>query len=80
MTTREQLHAAIDRLDPAQLDELHGLVQQLLHKQPATPPLSISEKLQRIQIEGPVDLSTNFERYMGEDAVPVLRKEREEKS
>jgi len=66
MTTREQLDADIDRLDPTQLDEIHGLVQQLLHEQPATPPLSIFEKLQRIQIEGPVDLSTNFERYMGD--------------
>ncbi|MDQ2806839.1 MAG: hypothetical protein M3Z04_07970 [Chloroflexota bacterium] len=52
MTIREQIQADIDRLDPAQLDELHGLVQQLLHKQPPTRPLSISKKLQRIQSRG----------------------------
>ncbi len=67
MTTREQIYAEIEQLDSDQLDELHGVVQQMLHKQPPTPPLSIFEKLQRIQIEGPADLSTNFERYMGGD-------------
>ena len=67
MTTREQIYAEIEQLDPVHLDELHSLVQQLLDKQTVTPSLSIFEKLQRIQIEGPEDLSTNFERYMGGD-------------
>ncbi len=77
MTTREQIQADIDRLDPDQLDELHGVVQQMLHKQPPTRPLSISEKAQRIQIEGPADLSTHWERYLNEDTVQLLSTEGE---
>ena len=76
MPIREQLNAAIDRLDPAQLDELHGLVRQLLDK-PPTEPESLMATLRRVQIHAPADFSTNWDRYLGEDAAQLLKAEGE---
>jgi len=74
MTTKEWIYAAIERMDEAQLDVLSQTIQQLTHTDPPAmqhlthtdPPAreeSIWKKMQRIGIEGPEDLSTNFGRY-----------------
>ncbi|EDN66273.1 conserved hypothetical protein [Beggiatoa sp. PS] len=63
MTTRELIQAEIDTFSEDRLDELYLLIKQFVQsKQPAKKPTFMS-KLQQIQIDAPVDFSSNFDKY-----------------
>ncbi len=68
MTTKELIQAEMAQMNDEQLAEVYALMRHIAQdpQQPATE--SIFDTLPRIRIQGPADLSTNFERYMGQDA------------
>ncbi len=71
MDTRELIQIEMSRMNDAQLDELYAVARQLANAQqqrPKTPTRSIFTALKHIRIQGPADLSTTYERYMGRDA------------
>lgn len=71
MDTRELIQVEMNRMSDEQLDELYAVARQLVntqHQSPKTPTGSIFTALKHIRIQGPADLSTTYERYMGRDA------------
>ncbi len=71
MDTRELIQLEMSRMNDEQLDELYAVASQLVnaHQQTPKPPTrSIFAALKHIRIQGPEDLSTTYERYMGRDA------------
>ncbi len=65
--TRELIQAELGRMSDEQLDELYVIVKQMISAHQRTSFKSIYDALEDIRIQGPEDLSTNFERYMGRD-------------
>jgi hypothetical protein len=68
MTTRERIWVELDRMSDEQLEQIYTVAQQLTHAQRPVKKERLLQRLQRIQIEGPEDLSVNFEKYMGKNS------------
>ncbi len=66
--TRELIQAELGHMSDEQLDELYTIVKQMTSARQRTSFRSIYDALDKIRIQGPEDLSTNYERYMGRDA------------
>lgn len=69
--TRELIQIEMSRMSDEQLDELYVVAKQLVNAQQQTPKThtrSIFDAIKHIRIQGPADLSTTYERYMGRDA------------
>lgn len=64
MTTKERIHAEIDHVDEAELDELYDLVKQFVQERQEASKPSLMSKLKRIQIDAPEDFATNLDLYM----------------
>lgn len=64
MTIKEQIHAAIERVQDDRLPELYHLVQNFAKGPSAGSGESIMNKLKRVQIEGPADFAENFDKYV----------------
>ena len=60
MTTKEQIHAEIDRVDEAELDELYNLVKQFVQARQETSKSSLMSKPKRTQIDAPEDFAANL--------------------
>lgn len=60
MTMKEQIHAEIERMDEAQLDELYDLIKQFVQIRQETNKPSLMSKLKRIQIDAPEDFAANL--------------------
>ena len=75
MTTKELIHAEIDRIDEQDLDELYKLVKEFTQAKQQSQKQSLMSKLRSIEIDAPEDFSTNFDLYTsGENrAEPNLR-------
>ncbi len=65
--TRELIQAELGHMSDDQLDELYAIVKQMTSAPPRTSFRSIYDALDKIRIQGPEDLSTNFGCYMGRD-------------
>jgi hypothetical protein len=64
MVTKEFLIAEIEQLDEKYLEAVHRLIQQLLEaERKPKKKKSLLEKLQEIDVNGPVDLSVNHALY-----------------
>jgi hypothetical protein len=57
MTTKERIHAEIDRADEERLDELYTLIRSFLASKVTPVQPSIMSKLKCVKIEGPVDFA-----------------------
>ncbi len=64
MSTKERLLQEIDQLDEEDLEALFALVQQFLEQKDNAPPGDFLMQLGEIQIDGPEDLSENFDLYL----------------
>jgi hypothetical protein len=62
MTTKELIHAEIDRINEQDLDELYKLVKGFTQSK-ASQKQSLMSKLRNIRIDAPEDYSTNFDLY-----------------
>ena len=62
MTTKEQIHAEIDRINEQDLDELYKLVKDFTQSKEGQK-CSLMSKLRSIRIDAPEDFSTNFDLY-----------------
>ncbi len=63
MTIREIIEAELDKMDDAYLAELYEIIQQFAQsRQPMKKP-TLLYKLRSIQIDGPLDLATNLNKY-----------------
>ncbi len=70
MTTRDLLLREIDQLDETELEELFALVRQFLEDRRENEPEGFLERLGKIQISGPEDLSENLDLYLrGEKSI-----------
>lgn len=67
MDTRELIQVEMNRMSDEQLDELYAVAKQMISAHQRTSFRSIYDELEDIRIQGPEDLSTNFERYIGQD-------------
>ncbi len=67
VATRELIQAELGHMSDEQLDELYAMVKQMTSARQRTSFRSIYDALDKIRIQGPADLSTNFGRYMGRD-------------
>ena len=63
MTTKELIHAEIDRVNEQDLDELYRLVKGFTESKQESQKRSLMSKLRSIQIDAPEDFSTNFDLY-----------------
>jgi len=68
MTTKDLIQVEMAQMSDEQLAEVYALMQQVAHAHQQPESESIFDTLPRIRIQGPPDLSTNFERYMGRDS------------
>jgi hypothetical protein len=57
---REQIHAEIDRVDEAELDELYDLIKQFVQARQEISKPSLMSKLKRIQIDAPENFAANL--------------------
>jgi hypothetical protein len=64
MTTKERIHAEIDKLDQERLDELYSLIRSFLASKVTQVQPSIMSKLKAVKIDGPVDFAANLDLYM----------------
>jgi hypothetical protein len=64
MTMKERIHAAVDRIDEEDLDELYRLIQRFLAEKESAAKPSILSKLKSIHIEGPADFATYLDQYL----------------
>jgi hypothetical protein len=65
MTKKERIHAEIERLDEAILDEAYALIQRLTEAEAATARKpGVLSRLQRIKIQAPEDFAANLELYL----------------
>ncbi|MEK7264451.1 MAG: hypothetical protein AAB071_08085 [Bacteroidota bacterium] len=64
MVTKELLKSEIDNVPEEQLEKLYNYIQDLEQRTTDKPKESIMEKLRRIQIDGPSDLSVNLDAYL----------------
>ena len=64
MTTKEKLYAEIERLDSKEVDEVYQLVRTYAESRGHDKKQGLLTRLMEIQIEGPVDFSTNFDLYL----------------
>jgi hypothetical protein len=65
MTKKERIHAEIERLDEAILDEVYALIQRLTEAEAATARKpGVLSRLQRIKIQAPEDFAANLELYL----------------
>jgi hypothetical protein len=62
MTKKERIHAEIERLDEASLDEVDALIQRLSQAQAETVRKpGVLSRLQRIKINAPEDFAADLE-------------------
>lgn len=64
MTTRELLHAHIDRLDEQSLTAVYQLVRQYPSSRDESRSGGLLSKLKEIQIDAPADFSINLDHYL----------------
>lgn len=70
MTTKQQIHEAIDNLSEEYLDELYLFIQDFTRCKQTKKSPSFMSKLKKIKIEAPEDFSTNLDLYVtGEKSV-----------
>jgi len=62
MTTKELIHAEIDRINEQDLDELYKLVKGFTQSK-GSQKRSLMSKLRSIRIDAPEDFSTSFDLY-----------------
>ena len=62
MTTKERIHAEIERVDEARLDELYNLIRSFVAAKTQPEP-GIMSKLKGIKIDAPEDFATNLDLY-----------------
>jgi hypothetical protein len=65
MTKKERIHAEIERLNEASLDEVYALIQRLTEAEAATARKpGVLSRLQRIKINAPEDFAANLDLYL----------------
>jgi len=64
MTTKELINAEIDNLSEEDLEEVYRLIKDFTNARPRDNGQSILAKLQRIQFDGPEDLTANHDLYL----------------
>jgi hypothetical protein len=63
MTTKQRIHAEIDKVGEESLDELYDVVRKFVVK--ASPPKGgIMSKLKGIAIDAPADFAANLDLYL----------------
>lgn len=62
MTTKDLIHAEIDRVAEQDLDELYKLVEDFIESK-GSQKRSLMSRLRDIRINAPKDFSTNFDLY-----------------
>jgi hypothetical protein len=63
MTTKERIHAEIERVDEERLDELYDLIRSFVAAKAQAEP-GIMSKLKGIKIDAPADFATNLDLYL----------------
>jgi hypothetical protein len=63
MVTRELIHSEIDRLNSAQLEELHKLIRQLNRPKQKARKKGALARIKKIKISAPSDFAANHDRY-----------------
>lgn len=64
MTTKELIHAEIERLNEDQLDEVYTLIKQFVDEKQESNKPGLLQRLKRIQIDGPEDFAANLDLYL----------------
>lgn len=63
MTICENIEAELNKIDDVYLEELDELIQQFAQsRQPIKKP-TLMHKLRSVQIDGPLDLAVNLDKY-----------------
>ena len=70
MTTKELIHAEVDRVRDEYLDELYRLIKDFARSKERAQKLSLMSRLKCIKIEAPEDFTENLDLYVsGEKSV-----------
>lgn len=64
MTTKELIHAEVERLNEDQLDEVYALIKQFVDEKQESNKPGLLQRLKRIQIDGPEDFAANLDLYL----------------
>jgi len=64
MTTKELIHAEIEKLSEEELKQVYSVVKSLAGAKTGEPKSSFMAKLKRIQIEAPEDFAANLDLYL----------------
>lgn len=64
MTTKELIHAEIERLSEEDLEKLYHFIRSFTPSTPKEDGRSLMSKLRSIQIQGPADFAANLDLYL----------------
>ena len=64
MTTKELIHAEVDRVRDEYLDELYRLIKEFARSKEHAEKPSLMSRLKRIKIEAPEDFAENLDLYV----------------
>jgi hypothetical protein len=62
MTTKQRIHAAIDKISDQNLEELLEMIRQFVEEK-KRPAVGIMSRLRSVQIDAPPDFATNLDLY-----------------
>ena len=64
MTTKELIHAEIEKLSEEDLEKLYGVVKSFTRSKASERKPSLMSRLRRIKIQAPEDFAANFDLYL----------------
>jgi hypothetical protein len=67
MSTKELIHAEIDKLGDDSLEQLYRFVQTLAKERTGGAKPGLLARLREVQFDGPEDFSTNLDQYLNEE-------------